>query len=106
MAKKYRYRTTIEAFTFDEFVQAGIDAGANLVDGIPWSWMYKNHPVTHENDNLYLVGAGSKPTRFHKGTILCDNPDTGLYTLPTQNFKKFFTPLEEYVQQDDKRTDS
>lgn len=53
---KFRKKpVTIEAITFDEFVQHGKDSGANLVNGMPWSFSYMGHPITHENDQCYLI---------------------------------------------------
>lgn len=46
--------------SFDELVQHGIDSGAPLTRGMPWSFNFIGHPVTHENDDLYLIGAGAK----------------------------------------------
>ena len=45
----------IEAITFDELVQHGIEAGANIHNGMPWSFQYAGHPITHENDKCYLI---------------------------------------------------
>lgn len=45
----------IEAFTFDELVQAGRDAGANIVNGMPWSFDFRGRPISHENDDCYLI---------------------------------------------------
>lgn len=45
----------VEAYTFKEVIQAGIDSGAALVNGMPWSFIFKGYPVTHERDKLYLI---------------------------------------------------
>ena len=45
----------VEAITFDEFVQYGKDNGANIVDGMPWSFKYKGHPITHNDDECYFI---------------------------------------------------
>ena len=45
----------IEAITFDEFVEYGKNNGANIVKGMPWSFEYNGHAVTHENDDCYLI---------------------------------------------------
>lgn len=45
----------IEAITFDEFVEYGRNNGANIVKGMPWSFKYNGHGVTHENDECYLI---------------------------------------------------
>ena len=41
--------------TFDEFIQHGIDNGANIVNGMPLSWKINGKAITHENDNCYIV---------------------------------------------------
>lgn len=46
---------TIEAITFDELVEYGRASGAHLVNGMPWSFKYAGHPITHENDDCYLI---------------------------------------------------
>jgi hypothetical protein len=51
----------ITAITFEQLVAHGIDQckaegrESNIVDGMPWSFSYAGHPVTHENDNCYLI---------------------------------------------------
>lgn len=45
----------IDAITFDELVQHGRDNGGNIVNGMPWSFTYKGHAITHENDQRYII---------------------------------------------------
>lgn len=45
----------IEAITFDELVEYGKLSGANIVNEMPWSFDYKGHPITYENDKCYLI---------------------------------------------------
>jgi hypothetical protein len=45
----------IEAITFNEFVEYGKTHGANIVNGMPWSFKYNGYTVTHENDKCYLI---------------------------------------------------
>lgn len=53
---KYRKKpVVIEAITFDELVEYGKNNGANIVDGMPWSFSYNGHSITHENDTCYLI---------------------------------------------------
>lgn len=53
---KYRKKpVVIEAITFAELVQHGRDNGANIVGGMPWSFKYGGHPISHENDECYLI---------------------------------------------------
>lgn len=44
-----------EGIDFDEFVKYGQTNAESLIDGMPWSFSYKGHPVTHENDNRYFI---------------------------------------------------
>jgi hypothetical protein len=45
----------IEAITFSELVEYGKTYTTNIVNGMPWSFEYKGHPITHENDRCYLI---------------------------------------------------
>lgn len=57
MAKFKKKPVEIEAITWNELVQHGKDqvGEENLNDGMPWSFKYKGHPLTHENDKCYLI---------------------------------------------------
>lgn len=51
----------ITAITFDQLVAHGIEQckaegrQSNIVNGMPWSFSYAGHPITHENDDCYLI---------------------------------------------------
>lgn len=45
----------VEAITFDEFVKYGLEHTTNIVDGMPWSFEYKGHSITHETNECYLI---------------------------------------------------
>ena len=52
----YRKKPVIvEAISFDDLVAYGKAHGANIVNGMPWSFDYKDKPITHENDQCYLI---------------------------------------------------
>lgn len=55
MAKYRKKPVIIEAITFQELVEHGKSNGGNIVNGMPWSFDYKGHPITHENDQCYLI---------------------------------------------------
>ena len=57
MPKFRKKPVVIEAITFGELVKHGISVvdPKTLVDGMPWSFNYKGHPITHENDTCYLI---------------------------------------------------
>ena len=53
---KFRKKpVVIDAITFNELVQHGRDSGANIVKGMPWSFQYKGHEISYENDRCYLI---------------------------------------------------
>lgn len=51
----------ITAITFDQLVAHGKEQckaegrQSNIVNGMPWSFSYAGHPITHENDDCYLI---------------------------------------------------
>lgn len=54
--KKYRKKpVVIEAMTFDEMVTYGKEHAESLHDGIPWSFEINGHPITHEDNERYLI---------------------------------------------------
>jgi hypothetical protein len=63
---KYRKRpVVVEAITFDELVQHGIDSGAP--SGTPFYYM--GHPITHENANCYLIPTLEGTMKFERGDM-------------------------------------
>ncbi|ENH6340918.1 DUF2829 domain-containing protein [Burkholderia vietnamiensis] len=55
MAKFRKKPVTIDAITFDELVEHGKASGAPLTNGMPWSFTYNGHAITHERDDCYLI---------------------------------------------------
>ncbi len=62
----------VEAITFEELVEYGLKNCPieNVINGLPWSFAYKGHPITHENDNCYLVPTLEGTMRFNRGDML------------------------------------
>jgi len=56
--------------SFKELVQHGFDNGANIVNGMPWSWSINGKSITHENDNCYLIETLNGIENFHDGDKL------------------------------------
>jgi hypothetical protein len=76
------FAANLETVTFEQFVQYGRDNGANIIDGMPWSFKFRGHPVTHENDRCYLImGANGKDIRLTPDELLVVNPDHSLATI-------------------------
>lgn len=55
MAKYRKKPVIIEAITFQELVEHGKVNGGNIVNDMPWSFDFKGHQITHENDQCYLI---------------------------------------------------
>lgn len=63
----------IEIVTFEKLVEYGKNNGANIVNNMPWSFEYKGRPVTHENDEKYLVGVMSATCTKDNPVVLFNN---------------------------------
>lgn len=70
MARFRKKPVVVEAITFEELVKHGKLNGGNMVSGMPWSFDYKGYPITHENDNCYLVPTLEGTMRFDRGDML------------------------------------
>jgi hypothetical protein len=67
---------------WDRFLMIGRNqSGASVVDGMPWSFTYNGCPVTHENNELYLISQGGKTLRFTPEDLLVALPTGELYVL-------------------------
>lgn len=83
----------IEAITFDELIEYGKTNGANIVNGMPWSFKYKGHSITHENDECYLVPTNHGSVRFNKGDMLITQVDGEIYPCKKDIFEKTYEPI-------------
>ena len=96
----------IEAITFDELVAHGLAHGANVVNGMPWSFKYQGHPITHENDDCYLVPTHQGSVAFNRGDMLITAPDGEIYPCNPLTFLTTYEPAEApkaYLDGDDRR---
>lgn len=73
---KFRKKpVVIEAFTFDEIVEHGkryclTQPDGSMVNGVPWSFKFDDHPITHEDDECYLIPTLEGTMKFYKGDML------------------------------------
>ncbi len=92
-----KFRTkpvVVEAITFEELVEHGIASGGNVVDGMPWSFAYQGQPITHENNDCYLVTVLGVTTRFNRGDMLVTRANGSMYPCPRDIFAMTFEPAE------------
>ncbi len=70
MSKWQKKPVVVEAITFDELVAHGIAQGVPLHNGMPWSFKYFGHPITHENDDCYLIPTLEGTMKMGRGDML------------------------------------
>jgi hypothetical protein len=87
MTKYIKKPVVIEAVTFEEFVEYGKKNGGNIVNGMPWSFKYKGHPVTHENDECYLIPTLEGTMRFTPNDMLITGVNGEIYPCKIDIFK-------------------
>ena len=90
MAKFRKKPVVIEAITFDELVEYGLTHGANVQDGMPWSFMYKMQPITHENDDCYLIPTLEGTMHFNRGDMLITGTKGELYPIKDEIFRETY----------------
>ena len=84
----------IEAITFDELVEHGKAAGGNIVNEMPWSFNYRGHPITHENDDCYLIPTLEGTMRFNRGEMLITGVKGEIYPCKLDIFEATYEPVE------------
>lgn len=90
MAKFRKKPVEIEAISFDDFVEYGKNNGGNIVDGMPWSFHYKGHAVTHENATTYLIPTHQGTVAFSQGDMLITQFDGEIYPCKGDLFKQLY----------------
>ena len=84
-----------EAVTFEELVEYGKQHGANIVNGMPWSFDYKGQPVTHENNACYLVpGERGELMRFTPQHMLMNDEEGHLFTCGLDIFNQTYEKVK------------
>jgi hypothetical protein len=95
---KYRKKPVIiEAITFDEFIEYGREYARVIVDGIPWSFKYNGHPVTHENDECYLIPTLEGTHNFTPQDMLITGVNGEIYPCKIDIFEKTYEKVEQSV---------
>jgi hypothetical protein len=92
---KYRKKpVVIEAITFDELVVYGLNHGANIVNGMPWSFEYAGQPITHENDGCYLIPTSEGTMNFTREDMLITGVKGEIYPCKIDIFKTIYEVVE------------
>lgn len=83
----------IEAITFDELVAHGKTHTANIVNGMPWSFDYKGHPITHENDGCYLIPTLEGTHNMTPADMLITGVQGEIYPCKIDIFNATYEPV-------------
>ena len=95
MAKYRKKPVIIEAITFDELVAYGAANGGSIVDGMPWSFSYAGQPITHENNDCYLIPTIEGTMKFQRGDMLITGVQGEIYPCKADIFVSTYEAVEE-----------
>ena len=93
-----RYRTKpefVEAITFEELVEVGKSQGVPLYNGLPWSFEYQGHAITHEDDDCYLVPTPTGTAQFKRGEMLLTGDNNEIFPCPLDLFNAIYEKEEQ-----------
>lgn len=91
MAQYRKKPVIIEAITFLELVEHGINNCKHLSDtNMPWSFSYKGHPITHENDKCYLIPTLEGTMKFTPDDMLITGIQGEIYPCKTDIFQRTY----------------
>lgn len=93
MSKFRKKPVVIEAITFNELVEHGIRCGAPTHNGMPWSFDYANHPITHENDDCYLIPTLEGTMKMMRGDMLITGVAGEIYPCKPDIFAATYDPV-------------
>ncbi len=85
MAKYRKKPVVVEAITFDELVAHGRQQTGDT-HGMPWSFKYHGHSITHEDDGSYLILIGEGTMRFERGDVLITDEQGAVYPCKADSF--------------------
>ena len=90
----------VEAITFEELVAHGIarvmenPKRGTVVNGLPWSFSYAGHPITHENDNCYIIPTLEGSMHFKRGDYLITGVKGEIYPIKKEIFDETYDIVE------------
>lgn len=82
----------ITAITFEQLVAHGIASGGNVVNGMPWSFTYKGHAITHENDGCYIIPTLEGSMQMGRDDMLITGVRGEIYPCKRDIFEATYEP--------------
>jgi len=90
---KFRKKpVVIEAITFEELVAYGVSVSRGLIGGMPWSFVYNGHAITHENDDCYLIPTLEGTHKMMRGDMLITGVKGEIYPCKGDIFAMTYEP--------------
>lgn len=97
MPKFQKRPVVVRAIEFDDLVGHGLaewkknPTGINVVNGVPWSFTYEGHPITHETDDCYLIPTLEGTMKFQRGDMLITGVKGEIYPCKMDIFDATYT---------------
>lgn len=99
---KFRKKpVVIEAITWDELVAHGINVcreegrESSINNGMAWSFSYKGHPITHENDRCYIIPTLEGSHNMTPDDVLITGVKGEIYPCKLDIFAATYEPAEQ-----------
>lgn len=89
----------VEAITFEKFVEYGKNNGGNIVNGMPWSFNYKGHAVTHENNERYLIATLEGSMDFTPNDVLITGVNGEIYTCRVDGLNDQLAEAQQTIKE-------
>jgi len=95
MAKYRKKPVVIEAIAFDELVEHGRQQQTQgPFGGMPWSFQYAGHPITHENDDCYLIPTLEGTMKMGRDDMLITDVKGEIYPCKRDIFDATYEPVD------------
>ena len=92
---KYQKKPVIvETMTFNELVEYGLSHSDNIVNGVPWSFSINGHPISHENDDCYIISTLEGTHHITRNDILIIGVKGEIYPCKLDIFEMTYERVE------------
>lgn len=91
MPKFQKRPVQVRAITFEQLVSHGVRLGVPQTNGMPWSFDYEGHPITHETDDCYLIPTLEGTMKFNRGDMLITGVKGEIYPCKADIFAQTYT---------------
>lgn len=93
--KAVKRAVEIEFFTFEEFCQLGRELNPQSInDGFAWSFNFRGHSITHENNECYIIPTLEGSMRFTPEDVLIVGVKGEIYPCKTEIFNMTYDVLD------------